>query len=507
MAFAQRAHTPQASVSASAPNTVTPASTPSALLDVSSEPAHQRAGTVPPAPSGDQRVPDIPVAPQRTPVGEIFDQPDGPNPHALADIIIVFGARGGLGKTSLAQAIAGTSAARGRRTVLVDANKGQGDQALLLRLDPTKQVPSAYDAALTGRADDAISSPDLLNKLRGARRDRVDFALVAAPPESIPGAATVTTPRVYRSIIDHSVRIADLVVVDTHPIAPGDPSDMVTDLVLPLLRAGAWGLALTDSSIPGVKHLEGALDYLIEHGVPQDRLMTVINRVPVSANLNMDLLGSRLSRRSHWVGPIFSDDEDVQNRSNAGMVLVDVNTMAHQVENILNRACGLEVVTAPPGERRAGACSVCSDGDADVGDRSKCPAGSSRGGHRPGQGRRHRATKPPAAGEGHRLAHPDSPRRRGSPNAGKTGRAQRRQHRRARAPGGPGVDVAGAEDPGRPQRPREGRRLLRAADPGHLGGRSPAAGEHRSRSAGVTVVGHRDGLGPVRRGRHRPARS
>ena len=92
----------------------------------------------------------------------------------------------------------------------------------------------------------------------------------------------------------------------------------------------------------------------------------------------MDLLGSRLSRRSHWVGPIFSDDEDVQNRSNAGMVLVDVNTMAHQVENILNRACGLEVVTAPPGETKSRRLFGLFGGDADVGDRSKCLAGSSR---------------------------------------------------------------------------------------------------------------------------------
>ena len=141
-------------------------------------------------------------------------------------------------------------------------------------------------------------------------------------------------------------------VVDTHPIAAAEPSEMATDLILPLMRAGAWGVGLTDCSIPGLKHLEAALDFLIEQGVPQDRLMTVINRVPASANLNMELLGSRLSRRSHWIGPIFTDEEDVQNRSNAGIVLVDVNTMAHQVENILNRACGLEVVTAPPGETK-----------------------------------------------------------------------------------------------------------------------------------------------------------
>lgn len=326
----------------------TPYSAPSA--DTGTQPA---VPTAQPSPAP-QPVPSTPAQPQPASVLDIFDRPDEVNPHALADIIIVFGARGGLGKTSIAQAIAGTSASRKRRTILVDANKGQGDQALLLRLDPHKPVPSAYDTARTGRPDDAFASPDLLNELRGARRDRVEFALVAAPPESIPGAATVTTPGVYRSIIDFASHIGDLVVVDTRPIKPSEPSDMVTDLILPLLRAGAWGVGLTDSSIPGLKHLEEALEYLIEQGVPQDRLMTVINRVPPSANLNMDLLGSRLSRRSHWIGPIFTDDEDVQNRSNAGIVLVGVNTMAHQVENTLNRVCGLEVLTAPPGEKRKG---------------------------------------------------------------------------------------------------------------------------------------------------------
>ena len=46
MAFAQRVHTSPPSVSASAPNTITPASTPSGHLHVSSDPANQRAGTV-----------------------------------------------------------------------------------------------------------------------------------------------------------------------------------------------------------------------------------------------------------------------------------------------------------------------------------------------------------------------------------------------------------------------------------------------------------------------------
>lgn len=293
--------------------------------------------------------PPTPKPPKPASVFDVFDSPDGVDPHALAGIVVVFGARGGLGKTSLAQAIAGTAAARGRRTTLVDADKGQGDQTLLLRLDPSRPVPSAYDTARTGRPGDAFADPGLLNELRGARRDRVSFALVAAPPQSIPGAAAVTTPGVYRSIIDHAARIGDLVVVDTRPVSPAEPSDMAADLIVPLLRAGAWGVGLTDSSIPGLKHLEEVLDYLIEQGVPQDRLMTVINRVPVSANMNMDLLGSRLSHRSHWVGPIYTDDEDVQNRSNAGTVLVDVHTMAHQVEAILHRVCGLEVLTAPPG--------------------------------------------------------------------------------------------------------------------------------------------------------------
>lgn len=283
---------------------------------------------------------------------EVFDHARRAGRSALAQRIVVFGARGGLGKTSLAQALAATAAARELPAVLVDGNREQGDQHLLLRLDHQRPHPSAYETARTGRPQDAICPPRLLDDLRGGRRDQIRFALVAAPPSTIPGAAHATTPAVYRKIIDHAARISDLVIIDTHPLSPACPGPMLTDLILPILRGGAWGVGLTDASIPGLTHLEETLDYLIESGVPQDRLLTIINRVPASAELDMETLGGRLARRSRWVGPIYADDEEIPNRSNAGYTLDDVHVMAHQVENILYQTCGLDVRTAPPGTGR-----------------------------------------------------------------------------------------------------------------------------------------------------------
>ncbi|GAA3635187.1 hypothetical protein [Microlunatus ginsengisoli] len=289
------------------------------------------------------------------PVELVFDGPRRGGPaHTPAPVLVVFGARGGLGKTSVAQALAGTAAAAGLRTVLVDANREQPDQTLLLRLDPDRPVPSVYDAARSGRPEDAVASPGELDRLRGVRRDKVRFALAAGPPAAVPGAAEACTPAVYRRVVDHAARVGDLVVVDTHPVSASHPTDMVTGLVLPLLRGGAWGLGLTDSSVPGLRHLEETLDFLTDRGVPPDRLLTLVNRAPRSAELDMTLLGSRLARRSHWIGPIHTDDEDIQNRSNAGVVLTDVPAMAHQVEQVLSRVAGLEVRTAPPGRRRRG---------------------------------------------------------------------------------------------------------------------------------------------------------
>jgi MinD-like ATPase involved in chromosome partitioning or flagellar assembly len=288
-------------------------------------------------------------------LSEVFDASGGRrSAHCLAEAIVVFGGRGGLGKTSVAQALAATGADRGLRVVLVDANVGQGDQHLLLRLDPNQPVPSAYDAARTGHPADAIASPSILNDLRAGRRDRVGFALVAAPPDTIPGAVTAATPAVYRNIVDYAARKADLVVIDTHPISAGEPGAMVTDLILPLLRGGAWGLGLTDSSIPGLHHLEKVLDLLTALGVPADRIMSIINRVPAAASIDMNLLGSRLGRRSHFIGAIDADDEDIPNRSNSGVQLNDVHVMAHRIERVLSRVCDLEVRTAEPGSRRRG---------------------------------------------------------------------------------------------------------------------------------------------------------
>ena len=80
--------------------------------------------------------------------------------------------------------------------------------------------------------------------------------VVQAPPPHLADDEAIT-PELYLSVVAHALTHYDLVVVDTQIIEAVDRTGMVNRFVVPLLRAGARGLAITDSSSAGISFLHG----------------------------------------------------------------------------------------------------------------------------------------------------------------------------------------------------------------------------------------------------------
>lgn len=278
-------------------------------------------------------------------------------PHGKGDVVIVWGAKGGVGKTTTALNLAQRAAASGLRVVLIDANFGQGDIRQYLRLAKAN-IPSIYDAAISRDLKDAFVGPDTINHFRPDGLDDIKFVYVAAPPENL-ADPSIVTPELYSAVIATSTHFADLVVVDTQIVEAVDMSGMVTRLIEPLLQETAWGVGVSDLSSPGMKNLFKRLDYFEEQQVPSSRMMTLLNKVDREAAFNEATLGKVLNKNSKFLGTVFHDHE-IYSNMNLGRTASDVLALYPMLDTILATITGQQppqvslTSSAPVKKRRRG---------------------------------------------------------------------------------------------------------------------------------------------------------
>ena len=318
-----------------------------------------------PAPAQDLR-PPVPaergwVAPvQRSEViPETFDpaqlfrspSPAAPLPAAsrtrLAPVVITFSGKGGVGKTATALALAQRSARVGglAKVLLVDANRGQGDVRKYLRLRPGA-LASVYDAAASADPRRAIVPPKQLNATRDETLAPLSFGVALAPDDEHADSTAVPTAA-YRSVIDYARSRFDLVVLDTQIVEASDTSGLIDDLVVPLLTDGAYGVALSDTSMAGVQNTLARVNMLIGRGVSRDHLMLGVNRASPESGLDEEIMRRRCEPLATWVGMVQVDPK-VASAFEQGFIPGDPDapeTPAYSamLDAILHRATGLAV--------------------------------------------------------------------------------------------------------------------------------------------------------------------
>jgi len=245
-----------------------------------------------------QQQPSSPVVVHERPTPEPSSIPRGVK---LGAELICWAGKGGVGKSTIALSLGAIAAEMGLRTVVVDANRGQGDLRKYLRVNQA-YLPSVVDAAASGDPTRAITSPERLAAARPAGLPTVPFSMAFAPNDSQMDPALVT-PAVYRDVVGAVRTIADIVIVDTQIIEAADIGGMIDDFVVPELLAGAWGLGISDLSV-GADNLLRRLYMLTAKGANPERLMVMLNRTEPTSNFNMDAFISLVQPKALWMGAV-----------------------------------------------------------------------------------------------------------------------------------------------------------------------------------------------------------
>jgi pilus assembly protein CpaE len=200
--------------------------------------------------------------------GDITTQTAPRQGGAPAQVITVFSAKGGCGKTTLATNLAAAMAKNGRSTCLVDLDLTFGDVAISLQLFPTHTIG---DAIAIGRLDESA-----LNGLVTHHSEHLDALL--APVE--PGVAESVSAALVSELIGVLKQTYDVIVVDT-PAA-------FSDQALAAFDATDEFLLVATLDVPAIKNLKLTLEMLQLLGYPRERWHIVLNRADAKVGLSVD---------------------------------------------------------------------------------------------------------------------------------------------------------------------------------------------------------------------------
>jgi len=191
-------------------------------------------------------------------------------PARDGQIVTVFAAKGGCGKTTLALNL-GVTLARdtGHRVCIVDLDLAFGDVAISVQLEPARTMVDALPMA--GHLDSSGASSLLTRYGPG-------LEMLLAPVT--PGDAEKVPPTLVGELLTVLRSMFDFVVVDT-------PAQF-SEHVLTAMDASAHHVLLTTLDVPALKNLRVTLDMLDLLSYPRDIRSVVVNRADSKVNLSTE---------------------------------------------------------------------------------------------------------------------------------------------------------------------------------------------------------------------------
>lgn len=253
--------------------------------------------------------------------------------------IIVFGAKGGVGKTTTSIHLAQRA---GRlcpdmRITLIDANRGQGDIRTKLR---TLNVPTIFDALPEGGRG-AIITPPALDKDRPPHLEPLAFALIAAPPSEL-SDPTQVTPEVYQNALSEARDVSDLVIVDTQISEKYDTTKLFENFLIPLLikDENIWGVGATEDSPESINNLLERLHQYRARGVKAAKIFTLIAQAHAH-NTPEDLrdFEEMFDQASTFAGAV-PYNKTIYNRLSSGILCEGLPPVAEPLDRILYAVTG-----------------------------------------------------------------------------------------------------------------------------------------------------------------------
>jgi Flp pilus assembly CpaE family ATPase len=185
-------------------------------------------------------------------------------------IVTVFAAKGGIGKTTLAVNLAVALAMQGvGRVCLVDLDLAFGDVGITVQLDPLRTILDALPMA--GHLDES-GAASLLTRYQPG----LDMLLAPVTP----GDAEKIPPRLVGEILGVLRGMYDFVVIDT-------PAQF-NEHVLTAMDVSSHLVLLTTPDVTALKNLRVALDMLDMLSYPRQIRSVVINRADSKVGLSLE---------------------------------------------------------------------------------------------------------------------------------------------------------------------------------------------------------------------------
>lgn len=221
---------------------------------------------------------------------------------AEGSIVTVFGAKGGIGKTTVAANLAVALARHAHQsTVLVDADDTFGDVAPALALVPRGSVCDALRAVEEGDGEE----------LKKQLAYHGSGLAVLAAPENPFAWREIGGERLQR-LLRHLASQFDVVLVDT--------GGTLSEVSMATLEAASLILWLTTPEFASVRDALQALEALRRLDLPEDRLRVVLNMASPEVEVAPASIEEALGREIFWTVPY---DQRMREASQLGRSLVD----------------------------------------------------------------------------------------------------------------------------------------------------------------------------------------
>jgi len=195
--------------------------------------------------------------------------PPAEDEDILGQIVTVFAAKGGCGKTTLAINLGVALARYARRVCIVDLDLSFGDVAISVQLDPQRTVVDALPMA--GHLD--VTGAASLLAPYGPGLD-----MLLAPVT--PGDAEKIPPRLIAELLGVLRTMFDFVVVDT-------PAQF-SEHVLTAMDVSSRLVLLTTPDVPALKNLRVTLDMLDLLSYPRQIRSVAVNRADSKVGLSLE---------------------------------------------------------------------------------------------------------------------------------------------------------------------------------------------------------------------------
>jgi pilus assembly protein CpaE len=252
-------------------------------------------------------------------------------PEAMSRVYAMFGAKGGVGTTTLAYNISAALAAQGMSVALIDGSLQFGDLRSLLRVE--EDTPSIVQLP-TNR----IQRGDLQEVMY---RDKSGVEVLFAPPRI--ELAEMVTPRDLERLISLMRKVYNVVMIDT--------ATTVDDTLLAYLDASDELIQVLTYEWPSLQRARAMADTLGAINYSAARVRYLVNRADSKGGLSRDDVSKVLGRRPDF--EVVSDGILVLEANNRGEPFIHVGPKAQVTGDVKSIASAL--VRSMAEEHRAAA--------------------------------------------------------------------------------------------------------------------------------------------------------